>query len=632
MAVELASAYVSIVPTTKGIQGALEKELSPLSGAAAKAGTDSGKALGSSFTGASGGLKSGVADAEGAISKFKGSATGALKDMGISAGVLGLAGGAAIAGFGIKAVGAFTETAKAAIDLSTATGLSTEEASRWLGVADDYQVSGEALQTGLGKIAKTMDNVKWAKYGIATRDAGGAARSTNDILLDSFDKLSKITNATEQARVGQELFGKGYQSLTPILGHTRAEYEKMLGSVEKGQVITADEAAKAEKMRLAEDQLGDAVKELTLSFGQQLASLSPLLVGLARLLDLVGKLQTGFGGANHEFQKGTDYLAGHTKEVERSGQSQEYFTKQLAAGKISAAELESELKKYDDIATNAQTSTLGYSYALQDVNQAAIDAEASVRNSTNSTLGYSSAVYDVEQSTKNAQAATDAYKEHTQSMADDAKRNLDTIKVHWDILRGDISNDQSWANLKLGFIDLKDKITAAWDAGAKGAEDATKKTLEAQVAIDGQKTAVLDYNDQVLKLPQERLTKILALVDKGSLDAAQAALDNLTRNYNVNAFIQLHSGAGFSGQKTFATGGYTPGGAVWVGEKGRELVDLPRGSYVHTNVESMNMTSSLENLSPNSTRAGLHVDHVEVHNDTDADGFFRYANFVLAGV
>ena len=48
MAVELASAYVSIIPTTTGIKTNLEKELSPLTGVASKVGDDSGKALGSS--------------------------------------------------------------------------------------------------------------------------------------------------------------------------------------------------------------------------------------------------------------------------------------------------------------------------------------------------------------------------------------------------------------------------------------------------------------------------------------------------------------------------------------------------------------------------------------------------------
>ena len=40
----------------------------------------------------------------------------------------------------------------------------------------------------------------------------------------------------------------------------------------------------------------------------------------------------------------------------------------------------------------------------------------------------------------------------------------------------------------------------------------------------------------------------------------------------------------------FATGtNFAPGGMAWVGERGPELVNLPRGSQVHTNAQSKQM-------------------------------------------
>ena len=80
-------------------------------------------------------------------------------------------------------------------------------------------------------------------------------------------RLSKITNETERAQAGNELFGKGYAKLAPLIGHTKDEYEKMLGSVEKGQVITESEAKSAEQMRLAQDKLKDALGEVALAVG-----------------------------------------------------------------------------------------------------------------------------------------------------------------------------------------------------------------------------------------------------------------------------------------------------------------------------------------------------------------------------
>lgn len=648
MTVELASAYVSIVPTTKGIQAGLEKELSPLTGVASKAGADSGRALGSSFTGASGGLKSSLGEAEGAFSSFKGKAVGALDSVGISAGVLKVAGAAGVVEFGLKSVEAFTNTAIAARNLGTATGLTVEDASRWIGIAKDMGVNADTLRAGLGKVSKTLDDTKWSAYGIATHDAGGQARSVNDILLDSFDKLGKISNETERARVGNDLFGKGYATLAPLIGGSRDELEKMLGSVEKGQVITGSELKTAEKMHEAEQQLKQAFAEVTLALGEQLAKLSPLLEGFAKGIGLIGKivdLGTGVGDTSTKYKDFSKLLA-NTDSVQTTidalgqlttvtGNSRSGFdkTKTVVTGFFQA--LAGGDPRGEDALKNLKT-TLGNIAAEspQDATRVAgalgqiIDAskglvtiqgvsqksakdwvdtyglnrdvlndiiaqlpkatdgtdqlDAAVRDSTTSLEGYSYAAQDVQRSTEDATVAEDEYKRHAKSMSDDVKRGLDEIQSGWDRLTGDISDDQTWTKVQLDFIDLKTKVDDAWTAAGKGADDAAQKTLEARAAIDAQKLSVIDYGKTVLGLPESRLTNVVALIDQGSLDAAQAALNNLTRNYTVNMNIVAHGGAGYSGSKTFATGGYTPGGPVLVGEEGRELVDLPKGSYVHT--------------------------------------------------
>jgi hypothetical protein len=232
-------------------------------------------------------LKNVAADikgAEGGLSKLKAAGAGVgtmLKENMVAAAA---AAAAAVVVFAAKGLKAFEDTATAARNMSTATGLSVEASSRWIGVADDMAVSAEALQIGLGRVIKSMDANKFAQYGIATRDAAGEARNANDILLDVFDTLDKTKNATERARLGYELFGKGYAQIAPLVGHTRAEYEKWLATVEDGQVITADELAKSEAMRKAQDELRDAMKELGLAVGEAVTALAPLLVTMAHTI------------------------------------------------------------------------------------------------------------------------------------------------------------------------------------------------------------------------------------------------------------------------------------------------------------------------------------------------------------
>lgn len=264
--------------------------------------------------------------AEGFSNKFKVAAGGAMDYAKEHAAQLAAVGGAAIVAFGVKALGAFEDTAKAALDMGTATGLSTEQASRWIAVGDDYKVAGDTITKSLVQIVKTLDASKWAEFGIATKDAGGELRSTNDLLIDGLSALSGITDATAQAEAGQKLFGKAFKDLSPLLGHTRDEYEKMLGSVEDGQVITDAEAKKAEKMRLAQDQLADALHEVTLKVGEEVASLAPLVVQLVKILELIDKI-----GALNPFQgvdtsSLTDRLDEITKAAIESGDAVAYLT------------------------------------------------------------------------------------------------------------------------------------------------------------------------------------------------------------------------------------------------------------------------------------------------------------------
>lgn len=573
MAVELATAYVSVVPTTKGIEGALAKELSPLTGAAAKAGTDSGKALGSSFTGASGGLKSSVDQAGGHLDNFKSKATGALSSVGISSQALALGGGAAIIGFGLKAVGAFTDTAKAALDLGTSTGLAVEEASRWIAVGDDYEVSAGALATGLGKVSKTLDDTKWAKYGIDTRDAAGQARSANDILLDSFDTLSGITNETERARVGQELFGKGYQSLTPILGHTRAEYEKMLGSVEKGQVITAREAERAEAWRLAMDNLRDAFNDVVISIGGMIAQAAPLLNFFASAITKATELNDALGK-----------IPGTT-----SGKGNSFFGSAIESSKFLWDEftdsLHENLVDFGLVTDEAKTKTDALATSLDDGAVSAGGFNDTLAASANAAAAVKAGIDD-------ASAATDAYKRHSQMMADDVKRGLDQISGRWDALEANIANETTWINLQMSFDDVIAKMVEAGDTGGKSAGEIERGYQDARLAVLDQKAATEEYAKEVLGLPPERVTRMLADIDAGSLAEVEAELANLTRNRTANIQIVSRGGAGYSDDRTFASGGWTPGGRVLLGEKGAEFVDLPMSSYVHPAAETRAMMST----------------------------------------
>lgn len=212
----------------------------------------------------------------------------------------------------LKAADKFSALGKQAIDLGKATGLSTEQASRWIAVGDDFGISADQLASGIGRIARSLESPKWAEYGIAVTDANGKTRDANDILLDVLDVLSRTPSATERARIGADLLGKGWASIVPIVGKTREEYESMLASVSEGQVITDAEAAQGEKWRLAMDRLGDAFGDLALGAGDAVTSLAPIIDVLASLVEYVPEVLDFLGIAD----TGDQNLARFAKQLE----------------------------------------------------------------------------------------------------------------------------------------------------------------------------------------------------------------------------------------------------------------------------------------------------------------------------
>lgn len=512
-------------------------------------------------------FRAAISQAEGATGKFKAGAKSAMDSVKANAGTMALAAGASLIAFGVKAVGAFTSTAKAALDLSTATGLTVEEASRWIAVGDDFEVGAEALQTGLGKIAKTMDATKWAEYGIATRDAGGNARGVNDILLDTFDKLSSIENQTERARIGQELFGKGYQSLTPILGKTRAEYEKMLATQSDGQVITESEAKKAEKMRLAQDALKDAFGDVTLAVGSAVAEMAPMIELMSDLVsatipafEAIGTLAEGIKAVDWSDPiGGIDPLKQWATNAEIAAMTLEQVTATVEDSSLSIAAQNAYLEAWNKY--NGEVTTSSEEVAKV----TALTAEE---------------VADLAKKERGLTGDTRKAKEAMEGLA----TSTAAAEREFSDLLGELDRDDAW-------LGLLDNI----DAYKLKMEDSEATDREKVQATNDMKRSLIEYTLTLKEIPQEQKTEVLALIDEGKLDEANYILGALTAARNV--LITPIVGRGANGNFTItannrsAVGSSAGGGVTMVGETGPELVNLPRFSQV----KSANQTEQLLN-------------------------------------
>ena len=463
-------------------------------------------------------FRSAVSEANGISGKFKAGWKQATSAAGQNIGMFAATAAASLVAFGIKAVRAFEDTAKAAVDLGKATGLSTEQASRWIAVADDYEVSAGDLQAALVKMGKSLDGAAFDQYGIATKNAAGETRTANAIFLDVLETINN-TAPMDRAKVGTDLLGKGFAGLAPMLGKSRKEYEKMLAEVEAGQVITASEAKKAERMRLAQDKLADALKDTTLAVGEQVAALAPYIEALADVVTLTAQINPELGNMG-------DQLRSLGQMAADSGDGIAYLVE------------------------------MGYSVAAAEK----IMAE------------YTAAVERETMAQTAATAATDAAKASSDRLKRAIEGTTDAVEVltdSYDEFMGTIDDEESYQEAMLGLLDL-DKSLADIDASIKdGSMTWEEGARRASVAISGTKKDVANYAREVLGVPPERLTNIFALIDQGKLTEAQRLLDLLTRSRTVELLIQASpKGSGSSGGGNGGSGTYVPGGGKGGGDVG----------------------------------------------------------------
>jgi hypothetical protein len=129
---------------------------------------------------------------------------------------------------------------------------------------------------------------------------------------------------------------------------------------------------------------------------------------------------------------------------------------------------------------------------------------------------------------------------------------VDDVTDSYRRLHDEISNQESVLTLKRGFEDVEGAAIHAYDSAVKGAADA--ETLG--------------------NVPKQTTTAILALIDQQKYDAAQKAIENLTKPRQVD--ITFNPGGRFAPRAIGGVGG----GRTLLGEEGPEFVDLPNGSRV----------------------------------------------------
>ena len=208
---------------------------------------------------------------------------------------------AAMAGLAYKA----GQTADDLNTLSKKTGLSTDSLQKFKYATDLIDVNLEDVAKGIAKVTKAAaaDSKAITDLGVKTRDSSGNLRSAEDIFYDIIDALGNIENETERDAKANELFGKSYQNLNPLIegGADRLrELSKRFDELDLG--VDQETLDRANELNDQIDTLKATAQQAALVIGASLAeNFGPQLDGI---VEKVAELANAFANLPAGVQAG----------------------------------------------------------------------------------------------------------------------------------------------------------------------------------------------------------------------------------------------------------------------------------------------------------------------------------------
>ena len=270
MGIELAKAYVQIVPSADGIQGSITDVLNP---EAENAGMQAGEKV-------SGGIVSGI---------------GKVAGMGATAfGAIAAAGTAATGAF-VSGVGSVAEYGDNIDKMSQKMGMSIESYQEWDAVMQHSGTSMETMKASMKTLANAAESGSDAfeKLGISQEEI--ASMSQEQLFERTIAALQNVSDSTERTYLAGKTLGRGATELGALLNTSAEDTQAMRDRVrELGGVMSEDAVKSAAAYQ-------DSLQDMTTAFtglknnlmAEFLPSITTVMDGLTEIF--AGNFGEGIG-------------------------------------------------------------------------------------------------------------------------------------------------------------------------------------------------------------------------------------------------------------------------------------------------------------------------------------------------
>ena len=417
---------------------------------------------------------------------------------------------------------------------------------------DDSATSIRNVESEMGRIRNAQDRVTEGGNMNRSVIANFAGNATQELpgVANAFGPLNMaMSQAVEYAAEGNINIGKmvgaglamgGVAVAIGVVTSQLAEHKREVEASRK----RVDEWAKA--IRGGKDDLADLAREalkIDLSVFGDTKEITDELAALGMSADQFFALVEG----------GQPAIDAWAKEMQKAGFEVMDYKSALLNGSA-------EQVNFSTVLGAAMSATEEYARAQE---LAAVQAKVFGESTAEAGEATVSAVDQINASIEAAKGQVERFGSDgvenmgdVEGAAEDVTDSVKDIRDELAGLRGDIANDQSAIDLADQFDQFRASAVDAYTATAEKAADAEQKQRDYQSEINATKEAVIDYATEVLNLPAERVTQLVAMIDEGAADQVEALLNNIARNRFVRFSPSgTQGGAAIDGPNTDARAG-----------------------------------------------------------------------------
>ena len=502
-------------------------------------------------------FRTSIADADGAVNKFKAGGKAAFDGIKANAGAMAVGAIGSVIAFSGSIIKAGGEMAAMDAKAETVFGQSLGRVKKW---GDEHAgamglTTREATTAGtaIADLLKPMGFSEEAATdnALALLDLGGAlsawsggqvsAAGVTEVftkaMLGERDGLKALGISISEADVQTRLLQKGQEALTGAAmqqAKAVATQELIFEKSTDAQKAWADgsmDGVKAQnEAKSAVARLGEVLNE---SLYPVLVNLVPIIAETAEgLLPLAENLGTVMK-VLPEVAAGLNLTA---STGEKAWRSMEDLKGEFDAVGISGAE-------FAEISGKVQFGVIEMDEALQILADAQRENIDLTDRQANVSDDYRNAATIAAEATDDLGVSFTTVDRSAKDFADEVRRAEDELQSVKDAvldadfalskLKGNVDQREAWRNMRESLVEL-------WLTTASG--EATFD--EMQIATDNASIAMADYIENAKNIPAEVKTSLYAELDRGNLDAVQLYIDKL--QYGVEVPIRLKPGPGLS--------------------------------------------------------------------------------------